>query len=157
MKWTIAASVLAVVVLFILLIRFAPSRQEQQVLQRSTLTTRELAKTCTNDRATLYHIHAHLQIFVDGVEETVPGGVGITNDCMYPLHTHDTDGVIHVESPEPRDFTLGDFFAGWGVPLEREGFALTVVVDGAVADYVTSSEDQVLQDDQQIELRYIRD
>jgi hypothetical protein len=32
-----------------------------------------------------------------------------------PLHTHDTTGVIHVESPTVRDFTLGEFFGVWGL------------------------------------------
>ena len=32
-----------------------------------------------------------------------------------PLHVHDTSGVIHVESPTVRGYTLGQFFAVWGV------------------------------------------
>jgi hypothetical protein len=28
-----------------------------------------------------------------------------------------TDGIIHIEAPIPRTFTLGDFFAVWGEPL----------------------------------------
>ena len=32
---------------------------------------------------------------------------------MNPLHTHDSSGKIHVESPEKRDFTLADLFAVW--------------------------------------------
>ena len=30
------------------------------------------------------------------------------------MHTHDDNGVIHIESPEDRNFTLGEFFDIWG-------------------------------------------
>jgi hypothetical protein len=66
------------------------------------------------------HIHAHLDVFVDGGSVTVPANVGINPGAGYftELHTHDTRGVIHVESPEANDeFTLGQFFAEWGVFL----------------------------------------
>lgn len=67
-----------------------------------------------------FHIHQHLDIFVDG--KRVPGGVppliGINDDSyITELHTHATSGVIHVESARKLDFTLGQFFAEWGVFL----------------------------------------
>ena len=34
-------------------------------------------------------------------------------DCFYWLHTHAADGIIHIESPVARTFTLGDFFDIW--------------------------------------------
>ena len=37
--------------------------------------------------------------------------------CIYWLHTHAPDGVIHVESPTERIYTLGDFFDEWHQPL----------------------------------------
>ncbi|EQD32569.1 hypothetical protein B1A_19439 [mine drainage metagenome] len=37
--------------------------------------------------------------------------------CFYWLHTHDATGIIHIETPVARQFTLGDFFAIWGWPL----------------------------------------
>ena len=33
------------------------------------------------------------------------------------LHTHDGTGIIHMETIRPFKFTLGDFFAVWGVKL----------------------------------------
>ena len=35
------------------------------------------------------------------------------------LHTHRTDGVIHNESETARNYTLGQFFAEWGVLLNK--------------------------------------
>lgn len=67
------------------------------------------------------HIHAHLDIFVDGKRVTVPANVGINPGANYltELHTHDTRGVIHVESPEENDeFALGQFFGEWAVYLD---------------------------------------
>ena len=73
-----------------------------------------------------YHIHMHLEVFVDGKAETVPAGVGINNvgpSCQQfitVLHTHDTSGIIHVESPVQRAYTLGQFFDVWGVYLTKD-------------------------------------
>ena len=67
---------------------------------------------------TVIHIHQHLDIFVDGKHVTVPQSIGIFDgQYLTELHTHDTSGVMHVESPTKRDFTLGDFFGVWGVRL----------------------------------------
>jgi hypothetical protein len=79
-----------------------------------------------------YHIHAHLAVFVDGKQYALPGGVGIPGSaiyqtprgpvaaggkCIYWLHTHAPDGIIHVESPTQRIYTLGNFFDEWRQPL----------------------------------------
>jgi hypothetical protein len=76
-----------------------------------------------------YHIHAHLTLLVDGQNIAIPAGIGITpprveqqgfvvnGTCFYWLHTHDTTGVIHVESPTSQLYTLGQFFDIWGMPL----------------------------------------
>ncbi|HEY7932160.1 MAG TPA: hypothetical protein VIC81_07895 [Acidimicrobiales bacterium] len=82
-----------------------------------------------------YHVHVHLAIFVNGVQKGLPAGVGITKpyltehlqsgtfldsgiyDCLYWLHTHVADGIIHVEAPAQGTFTLGQFFDVWRQPL----------------------------------------
>jgi hypothetical protein len=66
---------------------------------------------------TVLHIHQHLDVFVAGRRVVVPAGVGIDGAERFisPLHTHDTTGIIHVESPTVRTFTLGQFFGVWGV------------------------------------------
>lgn len=66
------------------------------------------------------HYHAHLDVFVDGKKATVPALVGINTGAQYltQLHTHDTRGVIHIESPKSNDrYTLGQFMAEWAVFL----------------------------------------
>jgi hypothetical protein len=65
---------------------------------------------------TVIHIHQHLDLYVDGRKVPVPAGIGIDPAVGYaPIHTHDSSGVIHVESPTVRSYTLGEFFAVWGV------------------------------------------
>src|SRR5881396_2786681 len=67
---------------------------------------------------TTLHIHQHLDLYVNGTKQVVPAQIGILTSphvVFSPLHTHDTTGIIHVESPTVRSFTLGEFFDVWGV------------------------------------------
>lgn len=87
---------------------------------------------CGSKEQLAYHIHAHLAVFDNGQARSIPGGIGIPGSqvvqttegpvasggqCIYWLHTHAPDGVIHVESPTQRIYTLGDFFDEWHQPL----------------------------------------
>lgn len=65
------------------------------------------------------HIHQHLALFIHGKESNVPPGVGFNpmERFISPIHTHDGSGIIHIESPTIRKFTLGEFFDVWGVRL----------------------------------------
>jgi hypothetical protein len=95
--------------------------------------------TCrsTQDQKVRYHIHVHVAIFVNGQQKRLPAGAGIaaprlvehfasgifvdnfpgTKGCLYWLHVHANDGVLHVESPYKHTFTLGQFFDVWQQPL----------------------------------------
>ncbi len=88
--------------------------------------------SCDTSEQVIYHIHVHLTLFVDGVQRQVPPGVGVSDPqasnspqgpfvvsgaCFYWLHTHAADGIIHVESPVQRTYTLGEFFDIWGQAL----------------------------------------
>ena len=79
-----------------------------------------LGLTTLSQEAVTTHYHSHLDIFVNGKKVTVPALIGINPGANYltELHTHDTRGVIHVESPKKNDhFILGQFVAEWGVFL----------------------------------------
>jgi hypothetical protein len=76
-----------------------------------------------SQEALAYHIHQHLDIFLNGKRLAVPPYVGF---CCPPrftylteLHTHSSDGVIHNESETKSDYTLGQFFAEWGLFLNK--------------------------------------
>lgn len=87
---------------------------------------------CQTREQTIFHIHAHLTVFVNGSPRQIPAGIGIpgaraqnssqgqfigSGTCFYWLHTHAADGIIHIESPIQRIYTLGNFFDEWGQPL----------------------------------------
>jgi len=89
----------------------------------------------------LFHVHAHLDVFIDGQAVLVPAGIGInisdpavqhgqwngdpayggiagcSQPCISPLHTHDESGVIHTESANSTPNRLGQFFTEWNVAL----------------------------------------
>lgn len=59
------------------------------------------------------HAHPYLRIVVDGSNVTIPANIGLSG-CYEPLHTHDTSGIIHLETPSvDTKYTLGDFFQIW--------------------------------------------
>jgi len=127
--------------------------------------------SCQANEQTLFHIHAHLTIFVNGSPRQVPAGIGIpgaqatstpngpfiqSGTCFYWLHTHAPDGIIHIESPVQRTFTLGDFFDIWGQPLgaDRAGPAtgpVTALYNGQV--YQGNPRDIPLNAHAQIQLQ----
>ncbi len=90
-----------------------------------------------------FHVHSHLDVFLDGKSIAVPAGIGIdvTNPavqsavvdgqeqyggisspcdtaCISPLHTHDSSGILHTESSTRKDNTLGQLFIEWHVRLD---------------------------------------
>lgn len=69
---------------------------------------------------TVEHLHAHLDVRVNGQSVQVPAMIGIDNRGISPMHTHDSTGIIHVESPIKRTFTLGEFFTEWDVSLSAD-------------------------------------
>jgi hypothetical protein len=60
-----------------------------------------------------YHIHSLVGVRVDGQLYAPPANIGIGTDCMYWVHTHATDGIVHVEAPASVQPTLGDFLDLW--------------------------------------------
>jgi hypothetical protein len=89
-----------------------------------------------------HHVHAHLDVYLNGKPVVVPAGIGIdaanpgvnkgqspdgspawggikecAQPCISPLHTHDDTGVLHTESASAVPNRLGQFFTEWGVKL----------------------------------------
>jgi hypothetical protein len=107
---------------------------------------------CQGAEQVLFHIHAHLTVFVNGAPRRIPYGIGIpgaqvtptpagpyvtAGSCFYWLHTHAADGIIHIESPAQRSYTLGNFFDVWGQRLSSNevgpvGGRVTALYNGQV-------------------------
>jgi hypothetical protein len=81
--------------------------------------------TCGSEVVTS-HVHAHLALYDHGKPVILPSQIGIpvsqqippssdggVHSCLYWLHTHDISGVVHMESPRPVTFTLGQFLDIW--------------------------------------------
>ncbi|TMB90266.1 MAG: DUF4190 domain-containing protein [Chloroflexi bacterium] len=69
---------------------------------------------CDQLEHTLYHYHVALQIIDKGNPVAIPTDIGRPGFCFYWIHMHaDSPGVIHIESPQLRTFTVGDFFDVW--------------------------------------------
>ena len=114
------------------------------------------------------HVHAHLDVFVNGAPVTVPAGIGIEiNDpavhrakasdgsiaygginppcavpCISPLHTHFVDGVLHTEAKENQFNTLGEFFTEWDVRLNRRCVGGYCKPGAAITIYVDGAPSQ---------------
>ncbi len=118
------------------------------------------------------HFHVHLAIYVNGQAVTVPQGIGIPAGgvCFYWLHTHLTDGVIHVEAPSQGTYTLGQFTDVWaqtmqasvltstsllGHPLQGHQLVIWTSVDGQPAQrYTGNLRNLVLQGHEIITIAY---
>ena len=106
------------------------------------------------------HIHAKLAITVQTGEstttETVPANIGVSSACLAEVHTHETDNIIHIETPDAdATRTLGDFYQVWGKEIARPGFDLEISVDGEKRDGPLP-EDLILKDGETIELEYTK-
>jgi hypothetical protein len=128
--------------------------------------------TVTDDnKPMVMHIHPILSLFIDGKPVTIPANIGIDANLykthkldaygmkmpnmpsmpvMYPTHTHDTSGKIHVESNEERNYTLGDFLEVWG--MEFSGKTVKMTVDGTAVPTNTDYRSHVFKDGERIEL-----
>lgn len=103
----------------------------------------------------LMHNHVSLNVTIGGKPIIVPSSIGITHtgifadpslfadhsldkygmEGMSPLHTHDSSGLIHIESNTVRNYFLGEFLDLWK-GLNTDGKNVVASVDGKpVSDF----------------------
>lgn len=92
--------------------------------------------TCSPGMAVNYHVHAHLAIVYNGQWLTLPQHIGLPASCDYEMHTHDHTGIIHIEAPTVKNYTLGNFFDIWGEPLTNTNVA---GITGDVVAYINDN------------------
>ena len=112
--------------------------------------------------ALAFHIHQHLDVFINGKKTPVPANIGIDDGSFITeLHTHDNAGIIHVESAETKPYTLGMFMGVWGVRFSPKcigGYCATptkplhVYLDGKL--YTGNPNDLILKNHQVIAIVY---
>lgn len=112
---------------------------------------------------TTFHIHIHLDIFINGYPVWVPTYIGVNQKAgqISDIHTHDTTGIIHIESPKVQALTLGQFFGIWGVDFTSQNIGgyknqsdkiLKVFVNGKLYDGDSSQLE--LKSHQEIAITY---
>jgi hypothetical protein len=135
-KWTVIRTrIMIATFLGLGLTALAATPQESSLQAFSSLSSTNAPVindiSCDTMEHFTMHIHAHLDIFINGEAYPIPSNIGIIpNQCIYWLHTHDDTGVIHIESPENRTFTLGEFFDIWGENLSNSQIFDNTVGEG---------------------------
>lgn len=103
---------------------------------------------------TAEHYHPNLRIIIDGQDVPVPANIGVdpTTGAMSAVHTHETDGTIHIEADTAGEtFTLGQLFTQWGVTLTPTQIGGVRAEDGQQM-IVTSNEMPVTGDPKDLRL-----
>ena len=87
-----------------------------------------LASTCLDHGGLTRHDHMNLYIRINGEFATIPENTGInTGTCnqqganMHVVHTHSSDGRLHLEMQTNEDVELGVFFDIWGQHFDETG------------------------------------
>jgi hypothetical protein len=134
-----------------------------------------LSSFVDTNKKIVMHLHPRLNVTLNGKSLVIPSGVGMnttlwndhsldrygmqpmkmtTKDMsmimqgMSPLHTHDTSGVIHVESNEFRNYTLGQFLQNWGIDIDGKEVKLSVNGNNVMdyKNYILADKDQMILD-----------
>jgi hypothetical protein len=96
---------------------------------------------CIESDNLAYQAYVTISVTVNGLPVEIPSGVGIQENCMRPIHTHDTSGLVHIVFNKPYDFRLGHFLWYWGFDIQS--YDASVYVNGvAQQNYL----DMVLRD-----------
>ncbi|MFI5283028.1 MAG: hypothetical protein ACHQ0J_07855 [Candidatus Dormibacterales bacterium] len=110
----IVAATAAVVLVGVSVLAFVGFRGLNSTQHRVSSQQPTAGIPCDQLEQTQVHYHAALQIVDQGTALIPPTDLGRTAGCLYWLHMHTGEpGIIHIEAPADRSFTLGDFFAVW--------------------------------------------
>ena len=87
-----------------------------------------LASTCLSHGGLTRHDHMYLTIQIEDQFVTIPENVGVnSNTCndsganMHVVHTHSSDGKLHLEMQTEEEVELGVFFDIWGQHFDESG------------------------------------
>ena len=100
------------------------------------------------------HWHPELTIYAKGVKQSMPANLGAGGSYMASIHTHQADGVIHLEFQglvRKSDIALGQLFKSWGKDIRSFGTNMKMTVNGQEN---TEYENYIMQDKDKIELHF---
>ncbi len=145
-KHTMTIVIIVTIVFAISMIVWAKSMQSNSV---DVSTAGDASVLSTNG----LHWHPELEIYVKGVKQDIPNGLGLVG-AHKPMHTHDDVPIVHLEFPArvtQDDTKLGKFFEVWGKNPSDFGQTVTMTVNGVPN---TELMDYHMKDGDKIELRY---
>src|SRR5437868_14585398 len=87
--------------------------EDRMVLSPTSLSESMLATRVPFGITLAMHIHIQLNLVIDNLPVTIPANIGVGQSDATLIHTHDSTGLIHVESPFTHDYVLEDFFYIW--------------------------------------------
>lgn len=106
------------------------------------------------------HWHPRLTIKINGETYFIPANIGIGGAHM-PIHTHETDGTLHMENDRPtkKTVTLGYFFQVWGKKFNKDCIFDYCTDKGELKMYVNEKENSefenyFMQDRDDIRIEY---
>jgi len=112
---------------------------------------------CLRAEQLAFHIHAKLNITINNESYPIPAGIGIIpNNCIYWLHTHDVSGIIHIESPVEKEFTLGQFLRIWNKFNSSDIIVQNITnnnINGTVVVYINGTQMNNNTDYRDLELK----
>jgi len=89
------------------------------------------------------HTHSTLSITIDGESVEIPAGVGISAVNHSPMHTHEPDGVIHMEYSGVvynKDLKVKKFFDIWGKDFTEDSFMGNQIGEGSTVEMTVNGE-----------------
>jgi hypothetical protein len=93
------------------------------------------------------HIHPQIILTFNKENLAIPAGIGISPNGMRVIHTHEPDGNLHIESPFPYQFSLGDFFTIWEKRLTAECVFQYCTNDSHILRFYVNGEETTLGPD----------
>lgn len=91
---------------------------------------RNFLSECTGHLKGNYHYHLKIEIKQDQKKIPIPPNIGINGNCIHPLHTHDSTGLVHIDHPKKIQATLGDLFDTMGVVFSDHQLGALKKIDG---------------------------
>ena len=119
---------LILLILGIVVLAAWPSSKEQDVLSINLKEHKNIQ----------YHIHPKVEIEILGEKLIIPANIGISDQGMRVIHTHDDSGELHIEAPFPHQFYLKDFFTIWGKTFNKNCIMDTCVDENHTLEFLVN-------------------
>ena len=93
------------------------------------------------------HWHPQLTIIIDDIQQSIPANIGLEAGPHKPVHTHETNGTIHIENnyPSKNNMRLGYFFEVWDKEFSSECI-FDYCTDKGTLTMTVNGEDNLLFD-----------